>query len=225
MVCLPAPQLGPFPRRALEVEQVVEEHHLAPADSQFALAQEQAVAAEAPAFGDDHAFRAAFGDLDLGGDGVGLVQDARRSAGRHAGQFARIGEDRSSRRQARARRIPARERRVVERQHVVLLRLRIEEVLHLLELVRHLGGQVVGLGGVLLDVVEFPLVAGDHVRRRGGAQLPRESRRGRGRHPPVVIDGAIAEHLEVLRGVPGRARWRSPCPTCTPCSRLRWGAA
>ena len=139
---------------------------------ELALAQEQAVAAEAPALGDDHAFRAAFGDLDLGGDGVGLVQDARRAAGRHAGQFARIGEDRSSRRQARARRVPARERRVVERQHVVLLRLGIEEVLHLLELVRHLGGQVVGLGGILLDVVEFPLVPGDHVRRRRRCSVP-----------------------------------------------------
>src|SRR4029079_19547531 len=33
-------QLRPFPRRALEIEQVVEEHRLAPADAQVALAQE-----------------------------------------------------------------------------------------------------------------------------------------------------------------------------------------
>ena len=149
-------QLRPLPHRALEVEQIVEEHHLAATDAEFALAQEQAVAAEAPALGDDHAFRAALGDLDLGGDGVGLVQDARRGAGRHAGQFARIGEDRSSRREARARRVPARERRVVERQHVVLLRLGIEEVLHLLELLRHLGGKVVELGGVLFGRYRVP---------------------------------------------------------------------
>src|SRR4029453_13440375 len=70
-------QLGALPRRALEVEQVIEEPHLAPAKSKLALAQEQTIAAEAPAFGDDHAFRAALGDLDLRGDGVGLVQDAR----------------------------------------------------------------------------------------------------------------------------------------------------
>ena len=101
------------------------------------------------------------------------------------------------------RRVPTRERRVIERQHVVLLRLGIEDALHLLELVRHLGGQVVVLRGVLHDVVELPLVAGDHIRRRLGAQLPRHSCRGRGRHPPVVIDGAVAEHLEVLRGVRG----------------------
>ena len=61
MVCLPAPQLRPFPDRALEVEQIVEEHDLAPAEAQLALAQEQAVAAEAPALGDDHALRAALG--------------------------------------------------------------------------------------------------------------------------------------------------------------------
>ena len=31
--------------------------------------------------------------LELGGDGVGLVQDTRRSAARHGGQFARIHKD------------------------------------------------------------------------------------------------------------------------------------
>ena len=67
-----------------------------------------------------------------------------------------------------------------------------------------LGSQVVGLGGILHDVVELPLVPGDHVGRRGAAQFPRERRRGRRRDPAVVVDGAVAEHLEVLRGVPGR---------------------
>ena len=118
-------------------------------------------------------------------------------------QFARICEDRLSRREARARRVPARERRIVERQHVVLLRLGVEEVLHLLELIRHLGGEVIVLGRVLLNVIKLPIVPGDHVRGRLGAQLPRESHRCRRRQPPVVIDGAIAKHLEVLRRVPG----------------------
>jgi hypothetical protein len=63
-------QLGPCPRRALEVEQVVEEHHVAPANPFDALAQEESIAAEAPAIGDDHAFRATFGDRDRGGNGV-----------------------------------------------------------------------------------------------------------------------------------------------------------
>ena len=63
-------QLRPLPRRALEVEQVVEEHRLAPAESKLPLAQEQAVAAKAPSVSDDHAFRAAFGNGHLGRDGV-----------------------------------------------------------------------------------------------------------------------------------------------------------
>ena len=90
----------------------------------------------------------------------------------------------SSSSQARARRIPARERRVIEWQHVVLLRLGIEERLHLLDLIRHLGGQIVELGGVVLEVIKLPLVPGDDIRRRGAAQLPRESHRRRGAiHP------------------------------------------
>ena len=68
-----------------------------------------------------------------------------------------------------------------------------------------LAARSVELGGVLFDVIEFPLVAGDHIRRRLGAEFPRECNRRRGRHPPVVIDGAIAEHLEVLRRVSGRS--------------------
>ena len=59
--------------------------------------------------------------------------------------------------------------------------------------------------GHVLDVIELPIVPGDRIRGRLGAQLPREGHGGRGRHhPPVVIDGTIAEHLEVLRSVPGR---------------------
>ena len=56
---------------------------------------------------------------------------------------------------------------------------------------------------VLFEVVEFPLVAGDHVGRRPGTRLPRKVGRGRRRHPAVMVDGAIAQHLEILRGVPG----------------------
>jgi len=42
------------------------------------MLQEQAVAAETAAKGQDHAFRAAFGDGDLGCDGVILVQNVGR---------------------------------------------------------------------------------------------------------------------------------------------------
>ena len=76
-------------------------------------------------------------------------------------------------------------------------------VLQFLELVRHLGSEVVGLRHILVEVVEFPFVTGDHVRRRLGAQFPGNGHRSRGRHPAVMINGAVAHHLEVLRGVPG----------------------
>src|SRR5258707_618415 len=65
-------QLRPRPDRALEVEKVVEEHGFARPNVRHTLAQEQPVAAEAAAFRDNHAFPAALGNLDLGGDGVGL---------------------------------------------------------------------------------------------------------------------------------------------------------
>ena len=70
-------QLGPLPDRTLEVEQVIEEHHLAPIKASFSLAQEQTIAAEAPALSYNHALCATLGDLDLGSDGVGFVQDTR----------------------------------------------------------------------------------------------------------------------------------------------------
>ena len=54
-------QFGPFPHRALEIEQVVEEHHLAPPYPEITLAQEEAIAAETPAVSDHHAFCAALG--------------------------------------------------------------------------------------------------------------------------------------------------------------------
>ena len=46
-------QFGPLPHRALEVEQVIEEHDPAPVQSQLALAQEQAITAKASAVSDD----------------------------------------------------------------------------------------------------------------------------------------------------------------------------
>src|SRR5262245_38143511 len=65
-----------------------------------------------------------------------------------------------------------------------------------------LGRKVVGLGWVLVDVIELPVVTGDHIRWRLGAELPGKCDRRCRRYPPVMVDGAIAEHLEILRGVP-----------------------
>ena len=109
----------------------------------IAFAQEQAVAAEPSAFGDDHAFRAAFGNLDLGLDDEVLRQDVRGAGGRDAGQLAGVLEHFPAGRRARTLREEARERRVVEREHIVLLRFGVEDVLQFLELVRHLGSEVI----------------------------------------------------------------------------------
>ena len=168
------------------------------------MTQKQAVAAEAPALGDDHAFGAAFGDRNLCGDGVRLVQDVWRRAARHVGNRARIDELGAPGGQAGLWRVPAGQRRVVERQHVVLRRFEVEDVLQLPELVGHGRRQVVVLGGIVHYVVELPLVPGDHVRRLLAAELPRQRHRRRRRNPALVVNRAVAEHLEVLRGMPGR---------------------
>ena len=52
----------------------------------FPFEHVEAVAGEAAALGDQHAFGAALRDLDLGLEGVGGVEHARRVAVRRAGQ-------------------------------------------------------------------------------------------------------------------------------------------
>ena len=53
-------------------------------------------------------------------------------------------------------------------------------------------------------MIQFPFVAVDHIGHLAPTRLPRGSRRGRRSHPAIVIDGPIAQHLEVLSGVSGR---------------------
>ena len=66
-------QFRSLPDRALEIEQIVEEHYFATTDARDTFTQEQTVAAEAAAFGDNQPFCSALRDLDFGGDGVGLL--------------------------------------------------------------------------------------------------------------------------------------------------------
>ena len=68
---------GPDQVVHLRLKQVVEEHRFASTNTRHTFAQEKSIAAEAPALGDDHAFRTTLGDLNLGSDGVGLVQNVR----------------------------------------------------------------------------------------------------------------------------------------------------
>src|ERR1700733_4944081 len=67
-----------------------------------------------------------------------------------------------------------------------------------------LGRKVVGLAEILGDVVEFPLVI---IHRNGLSGRPGRKRRRRRCDPAVIVNGAIGEHLEILRA-PGRGRLR-----------------
>ena len=78
-----------------------------------------------------------------------------------------------------------------------------EQGLHLLQLRGLLGSQVLGETEIVPHVVEVPDIGG---QRRQVARLPWRAVDGAGQ-PAIVVDRAIAEHLEVLRLVPlGRLR-------------------
>src|SRR4029453_15707620 len=86
-------QLGPLPCRALEIEKVAETTLLAAADQKSPFGEEQAIAAETPALGDNHALCAAVRDLDRGSDGVGFVLDVRSSGARDTSRRTRRPSD------------------------------------------------------------------------------------------------------------------------------------
>ena len=165
---------------------------------QPALDEEERPAAELAALGDQDAVGAGGGD-DLRLDRVGGVLQVGRRALVHV--------DRGGVEPEHARRLvlavelgqqPLQEA-VVEGQHVVLLGLDQEERLQLGEplgvQVRHVaclgpvGGGVVELPDVVVEVGELDLPDG-----------PRRAVLGH-RRPALVVDPAVAVHLEVLRGV------------------------
>jgi hypothetical protein len=97
-------------------------------------------------------------------------------------------------------RVEALDSTIVQRQDVILGRLDEPQTLQLVELLRFLFGEVPGLGPILATVVQFPdvIVEGEHWLE--------EERCGMAGHcaPTLMVDAAIAEHLEVLRFVPLR---------------------
>ena len=139
----------PLPLRPHDALIVVDEHRLA-------LQQVQAPAVEAAALVDDHAVAAALGHVDLGGDRVGLVEQARHVAfGDVRDGQARVVEHRPARGKARARRDEPRRGRGVERQHLVLGEFAEHQVPHLLHLLGVLRGDVGELRPVVLELEEF----------------------------------------------------------------------
>ena len=81
------------------------------------------------------------------------------------------------------------------RQHLVARRLDDPQPLQFAQLLRHLLGEVLGLAPVLGGVVEFPHVI---VERGIAARDPGRVVLGH-RGPALVVDGAVAHDLEVLR--------------------------
>ena len=156
-------------------------------------------AAEVGALGDDHPLRVLVRKRDVGGDRVRLVLDVDDVvlAHRHTGEED-LGVALDQRRAAGRGGDHPLCAAVVQRQDVVAGRLDQPLPLQLGQLVGHLRGQVVRLGPVGIGVVQLPdvVIEGGRFRR----QLPRDGVAG-DRRPAVVVDAAVAEHLEVLDGV------------------------
>ena len=83
---------------------------------------------------------------------------------------------------------------------MVLLGLALEHLLQLAQPVGVLVGEVAGLAPVVGVVVELPDVLVEGALRRVH-HLPGDPVPGH-RCPALVVDAAVADHLEVLRGVP-----------------------
>ena len=94
-------------------------------------------------------------------------------------------------------RVEALEATIVEREHVVFRGLDQEQALQIAQLVGLVVGKVIGLGPVVRSI-ELPdvVVEGGRLGRDPGDAVPRHS------GPALVVDAAIAEHLEVLGRVP-----------------------
>jgi hypothetical protein len=141
---------------------------------------------------------------ELGGDRVGLVLDVDHRTLRQPPHAAeqQLGVALDQGRPPGQVRVEALADPVVKRQHVVLGRLDQPEALELMQLVGMLGRQVPGLAPVAGGVVQLPAVV---VER--GCLLPDQDPRGLvpgDRGPALVVDAAVAEHLEVLGLVPVR---------------------
>ena len=164
----------------------------------------QAPAADVRALGDDHALGALLRHHDLGGDGVRLVLEVQHAVLRQASHAAeeQLGLALDQHRPAGGVRVHLLDHPVVERQHLVARRLDQPEALQLVELLRHLLGQILRLAPVLGRVVEFPDVVVERDSLLADQHPGRAVLRHRG--PALVVDAAVAEHLEVLRLVPLR---------------------
>ncbi len=88
----------------------------------------------------------------------------------------------------------------------------IHKALQVVQLIGHLLREIVRLRPILVRIVELPDVIVE--RRRLSRQDPRRTMASHGR-PTLVVDAAIAKHLEVLRfaafGGAGVVEASTPC--------------
>src|SRR5271165_4948701 len=171
---------------------------------QLAALRVEAPAADVRALGDDHALSARLKHLDLCSDGMRLVLDVEDTVLRQAPHAAEkdLGSSLDQHRSTSKIRVHLLREIVVERQNVVAHRLYKPKALQLAELLGHLFGEVVRLAPVLGGVVEFPdvVVEGQDflADQNPRCLVPRH------RGPALVVNAAVAKHLEVLRLVPFR---------------------
>ena len=179
----------------MDAEQVV-------AVLQFAVFRVETPAADVAPLRDDDSFGARLGHLDHSSHGVGLVLDVDdrvlRQASHAAKQDLRVSLDQH--RPPGHIRVDAFGDPVIERQHVVARRLDQPQALQLVEFFRHLFRQVICLAPVFIGVVELPVVVveghGLFAHQDPGSFVLRH------RGPALVVDAAVAEHLEILCLVP-----------------------
>ncbi|CAH0300022.1 hypothetical protein ROS9278_04518 [Roseomonas sp. CECT 9278] len=186
-----------FPAHPLQVQQVEREDRLA-------VLQVQAPAAEAPALREQHAIGAAGGNLDLGGDAVGPVEQVRRRIGLGAAGRPGIDELPATSGGAGARVDHACQRCHVERENLVARGFHGEDVAHHAQPVGELAGDAGHLRRVVGQVVEFPLQPVRDVGRARRHRAPGRCGRCRVGEPAIMVDALVAENFEVLGPPRGR---------------------
>ena len=164
-----------------------------------AIFQLALVAVERPAAGlaalrDDDALGAAIGNGDLACDRVRLVLQRQHASLAHAhAREQKLLVSTNELRSAGDVGVDPLKAAIVERHDVVLHRFDQPEPLQFRQFLRILGGEVLRLRPVV-GAIKLPDVI---VERRRRIRLPRRSML-RHRRPTLMIDAAIAHHLEIL---------------------------
>ena len=166
----------------------------------------QPEAADEVGVGDDDALGTSVRHVQLRLDSVRPPDDAGDHAALHVLDVPgeRVAGDRGQRRQDAEEDAQSAE----QRQRPVALGLLPPQLLQFLELVGVLCRQVPGLREVVGQVVQLPHVLlrvvhpGSELLERLRREVPGSLVQPRTRPPAILVDGAAAEHLEVLHGVP-----------------------